>query len=167
MPDLLYSVAHVQQVRHLGLDQAKVACVQHGAVFANPVGRVAFQYVKHLEEVVVVGQGGRVAVVLEYVDAVPLIRRKIPILQVFRRNGLGPFRHQQVVPGDLLFVDMREKLLKADGRGFSQSIIPVEDFAAVQRAQIVQYGLLSHGYPSSCRISHHHLTRQGSICQAR
>ena len=149
------------------MDKAKIAGAEDGPVFSHLVDASALQHKEHLKEIMVMGNRRCVAVMLEDVDALLPIGGKEPILQVFRRNGLGPFRHQQVVPGDLLFVDMREKLLKADGRGFSQSIIPVEDFAAVQRAQIVQYGLLSHGYPSSCRISHHHLTRQGSICQAR
>ena len=97
-------VVHVEGMGHFWLNKTQIARVQHGLTALHLMDTVPLQHIEQLKKIVMVGDRGRVAIVLEYLNALPAVGGKIPVLQIFGRDRVRPFRNQQVFPVHPFFV---------------------------------------------------------------
>ena len=91
------------------------------------------------------GNGGGIAVVLEYVDAFPPVCGKIPILQVFRWDRILPFGNQQIFLVYPFFVNSLQKFIEAGLGSLGQPVIAIKNLAFVQLPQAGKHLLFMHG----------------------
>ena len=98
-------VIDIQRMRYLWLNETKISLVEDGPVFTHLMDAFSFQDDEHFKEIMVMGDGRRVAVVLEDMNALPSVGGKEPVLKVFRRYRIRPFRYQEIIPAHLFAVD--------------------------------------------------------------
>ena len=94
-----------------------------------------------------VGNRRGVAVMLEHMDANLTVRRKELVVQVFRWNGIRPFGHDQIQPLHLFRVNLLKKRFKSAGGKLGKAIIPVEQFAFIEGAQLSHHPCFIHTLP--------------------